>query len=136
VAENSSYDAHGNSNDRAHSQPNSRNRSVGLKGNDGSEVLIEAMRRGAQPVTPDRCLRSLERLKQSVPSVRVITCPLEMGERETLAVGMKHELLSLSISGKITAADTRSCKVVGRERRGRPFVCWRRRNSPRHIRDN
>jgi hypothetical protein len=42
---NPSHDAHVNSNHRVHSEPDSQNRNVGLKGNDGSAVLIEAMRR-------------------------------------------------------------------------------------------
>ena len=81
--------------------------SVGLKGTDGSDILDEAMKRGANPVAADRCIRTLASLKRLVPSTRMITCPGDMWEKESLAVKIPFELLPLSRKERTSADDTK-----------------------------
>lgn len=81
--------------------------SVGLKGTDGPEVLEEALRRGGHPVASERCIRALNSLKQNISSLKVITCPGEMGENEAVSSGVRYELLPLPRSEITSATDTR-----------------------------
>jgi predicted polyphosphate/ATP-dependent NAD kinase len=82
--------------------------SVGLKGTDGPEVLEEALQRGGRPVSPERCIRALNSLKQNISPLKVVTCPGEMGEKEAITSSVPYDLLSISISKKTSAADTRT----------------------------
>lgn len=82
--------------------------SVGLKGTDGADVLAEALRRGAQPVAPSRCIRALLSLKRQMPQIAVITCSGSMGEEEAAAAQVPCELLQVSVGERTTADDTRS----------------------------
>ncbi len=82
--------------------------SVGLKGTDGPEILKEALKRGALPVAPERCIRALISLKQSMPSLKLITCVGDMGEQEALKAQIPCELLHISVKEKTSAVDTKS----------------------------
>jgi len=61
--------------------------SVGLKGTDG--VLEEAVRRGAVPRAESRAELALRELLPLRDELTVITCPGEMGERVTDALGFR-----------------------------------------------
>ncbi len=62
---------------------------VGLKGTDGVDMLEEAIRRGAEPVTPERALRFLEALGPSAARIHWLTCsgPMGAGILEDAGVG-------------------------------------------------
>jgi predicted polyphosphate/ATP-dependent NAD kinase len=91
--------------------------SVGLKGTDGTSVLEEALKRGAHPVAAERSVRALRSLKRNEPSIRVVTCPGEMGEKEATEVGIQFELLPLNIKQPTTGDDTKSAAQLLAERR-------------------
>lgn len=90
--------------------------SAGLKGTDGPKILEEALKLGAHPVAAKRCIRTLTCLKHNMPSVRVMTCPGEMGENEALEARVAFELLPLHIHKETTAADTRLAATQLEER--------------------
>jgi predicted polyphosphate/ATP-dependent NAD kinase len=90
---------------------------VGLKGTDGSDVLEEALKRGAHPVAAGRAIRALLSLKRSLPSTRLLTCRGKMGENEAVAAQFPHELLQLPTPDQRTsAADTRTAAKLLEER--------------------
>jgi predicted polyphosphate/ATP-dependent NAD kinase len=89
---------------------------VGLKGTDG--VLEEAIKRGANPVSPSRATEFLEALKRTAKSkskpLEIITCRGSMGEDELIAAGLEpEEILAIPASGtrpeghKTTGEDTK-----------------------------
>lgn len=53
---------------------------VGLKGTDGVEVLAEAKRRGARPLSSERALQALQQLARTSPAVHLLTGAGELGE--------------------------------------------------------
>ena len=81
---------------------------VGLKGTDGVEILVEALRRGGRHVAPGRSVRAINALKQNLPRFNVITCRGEMGEDEITAAGVPYESLRIPIGETTTAADTQA----------------------------
>jgi predicted polyphosphate/ATP-dependent NAD kinase len=62
---------------------------VGLKGTDGIDMLAEAIRRGAEPVTPGCAARFLARLGEVAMRVRWVTCGGEMGAAALEAAGLR-----------------------------------------------
>jgi predicted polyphosphate/ATP-dependent NAD kinase len=80
---------------------------VGLKGTDRPEILEEALKRGGHPVSPDRSIRALKAMKRSLPALKVITCPGDMGENEAVAAGVHFDVIQLQVGERTTAADTR-----------------------------
>ncbi|MFW6110661.1 MAG: ATP-NAD kinase family protein [Thermoproteota archaeon] len=89
---------------------------VGLKGTD--DVIEEAIRRGAQPVAPDRCIEFIGDLKKSMGKLplKVVTCPGMMGEEESKTVSLPVEVLDMEIGDKTTAEDTRTAVKLMVER--------------------
>ncbi|MFW6117753.1 MAG: ATP-NAD kinase family protein [Thermoproteota archaeon] len=81
---------------------------VGLKGTDG--VVEEALKRGADPVAPDRGIEFLEELKRSINDLplKVFTCPGKMGEEECKEVTLPFKVLDMNIGDKTTAEDTKT----------------------------
>jgi predicted polyphosphate/ATP-dependent NAD kinase len=69
---------------------------VGLKGTDGTEMLEEALRRGAEPVAPDCVLRFLDRLGKRVEEVTWLTCTGDMGA-DILREGGLHEVTDYKV---------------------------------------
>ena len=80
---------------------------VGLKGTNG--VVERAIEMGAEPVSPQRGIEFLRRLKDEGldQKISLITCPASMGEIEAIAVGFNAKILSMNIDGETTAQDTK-----------------------------
>jgi predicted polyphosphate/ATP-dependent NAD kinase len=76
---------------------------VGLKGTDGSEVVLRALALGARPEAPDRMAMALSMLSPGLP---VLAAPGAMGEEEARAAGLVPETLGAAGPGPTTAADT------------------------------
>ncbi len=90
---------------------------VGLHGTDGEELLAEALRRGAAPVTPARARRALRRLaelalaaeltgRSGVAQLVVLCPPGEMGAGVVAASGLSAEVLELALPARTAGADT------------------------------
>ena len=81
---------------------------VGLKGTDG-EAYKQAIRKGAKPISPNRAVEFLKRLKTLglESSIRLITCPGLMGASEASSVNFRAEILPMNIGESTTASDTK-----------------------------
>jgi predicted polyphosphate/ATP-dependent NAD kinase len=80
---------------------------VGLKGTDG--VLMEAIKRGATTIAPERGVEFLEKLKElSVTrNIQLITCPKSMGEQEICSAGLEATTLQMKTEAQTTSEDTK-----------------------------
>ena len=80
---------------------------VGLKGTDN--VLKEAIRKGAEPVAPNRATEFLQKLKERSDDtgIEVMTCPGIMGQEEAEAAGFIVQTLPLHIGRQTSAEDTK-----------------------------
>lgn len=85
---------------------------VGLKGTDGPEVLQEARRRGAQPVSSERAALALKRLAASTTAFRLITGSGELGENVARAAGIDPVVVYTSSPGSSRPEDTRNAALV------------------------
>jgi predicted polyphosphate/ATP-dependent NAD kinase len=85
---------------------------VGLKGTDGPEVLQEARRRGARPVSSDRALLALKRLAASTTPFRLITGSGALGEDVARAAGLDPIVVYTSSPGSSRPDDTRNAALV------------------------
>jgi predicted polyphosphate/ATP-dependent NAD kinase len=85
---------------------------VGLKGTDGPEVLQEARRRGARPVSSDRALLALKRLAASTTPFRLITGSGDLGEDVARAAGLDPIVVYTSSPGSSRPDDTRNAALV------------------------
>jgi predicted polyphosphate/ATP-dependent NAD kinase len=82
--------------------------SVALKGTDGAEILAEARRRGARPLSGERATRALTRLAASTTPFRLLTGSGDMGEDAGRAAGLEPVVVHRSVPGASGAADTRA----------------------------
>lgn len=87
---------------------------VGLKGTDGPEILEQAIRLGAVPVSPHRALEALQSLRTSHAStLEVITCPQAMGEQPAREAGLVPKIIETRPTQRTTAEDTkRAAKLL------------------------
>ncbi|CAH0266724.1 ATP-NAD kinase family protein [Pseudomonas brassicacearum] len=85
---------------------------VGLKGTDGAEVLQEARRRGAQPVSSERALLALKRLAASKVPFRLVTGSGALGEDVARAAGLEPIVVYTSSPGASGPDDTRQAALV------------------------
>ncbi|MBV4552029.1 ATP-NAD kinase family protein [Pseudomonas sp. SWRI102] len=85
---------------------------VGLKGTDGVEVLQEARRRGARPVSSERALLALQRLAASATSFRLVTGSGALGEDVARAAGLDPLVVYASPQGESRPDDTRNAALV------------------------
>ncbi|HQG54223.1 MAG TPA: ATP-NAD kinase family protein [Thermoleophilia bacterium] len=76
---------------------------VGLKGSDGTEVVRQALERGATREAPHRAQLALERLARLKDEIEVLTGPGEMGEDEARAAGLEPTTVG-SLAGRPTFA--------------------------------
>jgi predicted polyphosphate/ATP-dependent NAD kinase len=80
---------------------------VGLKGTDN--VVKEAIKRGAEPIAPNRAIEFLQKLKQNMNvSVEILTCPGIMGENEARTASFPVKILDMKIQNETTAKDTKA----------------------------
>ena len=91
---------------------------VGLKGTDGTKMLAEARRRGAEPVAPGCAARFLERLDKVARRVRWVTCAGTMGaaalEETGLRAGEDFQVVFEPPDGTATSPEDthRACKAI------------------------
>ncbi|MFD2289163.1 NAD+ kinase [Pedobacter petrophilus] len=85
---------------------------VGLKGTDGSDILEEARRRGAQPLSGERAVRALTRFAKSATSFRLLTGSDDMGENAARAAGLEPIVVHRSTLGASGPADTRAAAAA------------------------
>src|SRR5262245_53348147 len=71
--------------------------SVGLKGTDGPEILAEARRRGAEPISARRAERALSRLFRLRDRFELIPAAGSMGQDEALAVSLPPEVIAADV---------------------------------------
>jgi predicted polyphosphate/ATP-dependent NAD kinase len=79
---------------------------VGLKGSDGADIIKRALALGAVPECPVRARRALEQLSDLADSLKLLTCPGEMGETAARAAGFRPRLIGGISRGATTGADT------------------------------
>ncbi|MDP6603654.1 MAG: ATP-NAD kinase family protein [Rhodospirillales bacterium] len=81
---------------------------VGLKGTDGRDILEQARALGAEPVSPARAVKALNRIAASAPDVEIVTYAGEMGADECLECGLEPLVVGEVGTGETEAADTRN----------------------------
>ncbi|MBS7633002.1 ATP-NAD kinase family protein [Candidatus Bathyarchaeota archaeon] len=88
---------------------------VGLKGTDN--VLKEALKRGAEPVSPRRASEFLKTLNDrgALDRVEIWTCPKVMGEDEAKQADVSVNILPMKIREKTTAEDTKAAARLLKE---------------------
>ncbi len=95
---------------------------VGLKGTDGLDMLAEAIKRGAEPVTPGCTARFLDRLGEVAKRVRWVTCGGEMGATALEATGLRsgeHFEVAYNIAeGTATSPEDTQRGIMGILHRG------------------
>jgi len=81
---------------------------VGLKGTDG--VLKEAIVKGAKPVAPKRAVEFLQELRENMmeATIKVLTCPGIMGEKEAETASFTVQVLPMKIGKETSAEDTKT----------------------------
>ncbi len=79
--------------------------SVGLKGSDGEAVQREALKKGAEAVSPRRAVVALRSLNDHSLDIDIVTSGGEMGEDELRTAGLKYDVVYRANS-VTTRADT------------------------------
>jgi len=82
--------------------------SVGLKGTDGGDILEKALNMGAIPLSSEKCLRALNRLKNMAGDVEVLTCSGGMGERIVEKAGLNGRVVC-DVPAVTSRSDTIRC---------------------------
>ncbi len=85
---------------------------VGLKGTDGPDILREAIRRGAVPVSSERASIALKRLAALVTPFQLITGAGELGEDAARAAGIEPIVVYTPSPGSSRPDDTRNAALV------------------------
>lgn len=85
---------------------------VGLKGTDGPDVLLEAVRRGAVPVSSERATLALKRLAAFGTPFQLITGAGELGEDAARAAGIEPTVVYTPSCGPSRPDDTRNAALV------------------------
>lgn len=85
---------------------------VGLKGTDGPDILREAIRRGAVPVSSERASIALKRLAALVTPFQLITGAGELGEDVARAAGIEPIVVYTPSPGSSRPDDTRNAALV------------------------
>ena len=85
---------------------------VGLKGTDGPQVLEEARRRGALPVSSERALLALQGLAASGTPFRLLTGSGDLGEDVARAAGLEPIVVYTATPGGSRPDDTRNAALV------------------------
>lgn len=81
---------------------------MGLKGTDGLTTLIKAKSLGAEPESPKRAAKALERIVSLKDELVIFTYPGEMGEKVAKQCNFTTEVIGSIQEGKTTATDTRN----------------------------
>ncbi len=90
---------------------------VGLKGTDGSDAVARARELGAVPVSEDRALLALERLRELLPSdPTVLTAGGAMGEDVVRSVGWTPTVVSTASENSFRPDDTEEAARAIRRR--------------------
>jgi len=84
---------------------------VGLKGTDGSDVVVKARELGAKPVAPARTVKALRVIKRLGLDFELLTYQAEMGADEAWEAGLVARVIGNVVSGKTTAEDTKRAAV-------------------------
>jgi predicted polyphosphate/ATP-dependent NAD kinase len=78
---------------------------VGLKGSDGEAVQLEALKRGAETVSPRRAVVALRSLRDQPLDLEIVTSGGDMGEDELRTADLESNVVYRS-KGATTKADT------------------------------
>jgi predicted polyphosphate/ATP-dependent NAD kinase len=91
---------------------------VGLKGTNGEEVLMEAIKRGAKPSSPDKAAITLKYLVDlDDGDVQILTCSDDMGENSLKKVNFKRYRIVYRSPSKTSPQDTKdACKRFLKEK--------------------
>jgi predicted polyphosphate/ATP-dependent NAD kinase len=81
---------------------------VGMKGTDGLDAVVEARRRGAVPLAPERARRALARITVAPADTDLLAAPGELGEQVLCALGLRPMLVGAVPKSVTTADDTRA----------------------------
>ena len=85
---------------------------VGLKGSDGEEILREARKLGAEPLSPARAVQALQAVMRGSPSFELYTYPGEMGEDEAWEAGLDPNVVGEITAGATSAEDTKEAAAA------------------------
>jgi len=89
---------------------------VGLKGTDGQKILQKAKSLGAISLSPKRTSAALEPLSVIKDNLKIITCPGDMGENETISCGFVPDIINGIKSKETTFADTQKAARILQDR--------------------
>jgi predicted polyphosphate/ATP-dependent NAD kinase len=81
---------------------------VGMKGTDGPDAVVEARRRGAVPLAPERARRALARIAVAPAEIDFLAPPGELGEQVLRSLAMRPFLVGAGGKSVTTADDTRA----------------------------
>jgi predicted polyphosphate/ATP-dependent NAD kinase len=79
---------------------------VGLKGTDGTAILESAISLGAQPESPAKAVKALEKLISLKGHIELITCKGDMGENQLRQCGFEARVVGTALPDQTTAAET------------------------------
>lgn len=79
---------------------------VGLKGSDSYEILEKAKELGAEPESPGRAIKALEKISRIKDSIELVTYPYEMGEDEARESEFSPTVIGSIKKGNTTSHDT------------------------------
>lgn len=85
---------------------------VGLKGTDGTDILAQSLKLGAEPQAPRRTQEALSRLHHIKNSFICLTCPGKMGEDTARDAGFSLELIPLERRSHTHAEDTQNAASI------------------------
>lgn len=85
---------------------------VGLKGTDGSAILLEALRRGASPLAGSKATKALCRAALACSALRVLTVRGSMGEDAVRSAGLAPLLLPFQTCTSSSSADTQAAAAA------------------------
>ena len=80
---------------------------VGLKGSDGKRIQQKALTLCAKPTSPKRSIEALERLKEILSEIEIVTFPGSMGEDELTSSGFSPTVVGKIENKETSAEDTK-----------------------------
>lgn len=89
---------------------------VGLKGTDGCDILEKSIKLGAKPLSQDRTIEALVKIKNYNLPLKIITCPGKMGEDAVASSGLSSYVIPGEKKNKTSAGDTQKAALEMRDR--------------------
>src|SRR3989442_9293972 len=105
----------------------------GLKGNDEKKTMLEALRKGAKPVSLDRGLRFLTEVQREGKDIEFLIAPGKMGEN--IADQLKLQYETIGRIGRTTTSEdsVRIARLMKKKRADLIVFCGGGGNAPHRV---